>query len=106
MDAAVLAGAAKLQLNQADKAAAVETAKKAFNANRSRQRFGSDIIESVTFSVEGNSLYAKGSADLQTVLANVVGMDTAAAAGNQRGNGRKRNQARSRRSPTASSSCR
>ncbi|MDO9381341.1 MAG: pilus assembly protein TadG-related protein [Hyphomicrobiaceae bacterium] len=76
MDAAVLAGAAKLQLNQADKAAAVETAKKAFKANRSRQRFGADIIENVSFSVEGNSLYAKGSADLVTVLAKVVGMDT------------------------------
>ncbi len=76
MDAGVLAGAAKLQFNMADKAAAIETAKKAFQANRSRQRFGADIIESVTFSVEGNSLYAKGSADLTTVLGKVVGMDT------------------------------
>ena len=76
MDAAVLAGAAKLQQNQADKNAAVETAKKAFKANRSRQRFGTDIVDNISFSVDGTSLYAIGSADLSTVLAKVVGMNT------------------------------
>ena len=75
MDAAVLAGAAKLQLNQADKAAAVETAKKALKANRSRQRFGVDSHRNrVGFSVAGQlPLDAKGSADLQTPLSAKIG---------------------------------
>lgn len=81
LDAAVLAGAAKLQLNQADKAGAIETAKKAFKANRDKQRFGSDIVENITFSIEGNSLYAKGDADLTTVLGKIVGVNTLALLG-------------------------
>lgn len=81
LDAAVLAGAAKLQLNQADKAGAIETAKKAFKANRSKQRFGADIVENITFSVEGSSLYAKGDADIVTVLGKIVGVNSLALLG-------------------------
>lgn len=81
MDAAVLAGAAKLQLNRADEAGALDLAKKAFAANRTKNRFISDITDNITFTIEGNSVYAKGSADLSTVLSKVVGIKSLALLG-------------------------
>lgn len=77
LDAAVLAGAKHYQDNPGDQAAAIGVAQKAFDANRSKRRFGSDISESINFSVEdGNSLQARGTSDLNTVLAKVVGEST------------------------------
>lgn len=76
LDAAVLAGAKHYQ-DTHDKAASIALAQKAFDANRSKRRFGGDISESISFTVEdGNSLQARGTSDLDTVLAKVVGKST------------------------------
>lgn len=76
LDAAVLAGASKLQQNSADKAAAIAAGKAAFDANRAKRRFAGDIAESIDISVTGNTVVAKGTANISTVLANIVGVNT------------------------------
>lgn len=74
IDAAVLAGAEKLQSNRADPAAAIAAAKAVFDANSAKARFKSDITSGVTFSVDGNSVVSQGSAELASVLGSVVGV--------------------------------
>lgn len=76
LDAAVLAGAKNYQ-DQHNSAAAIAVAQQAFAANRGKSRFGAEITENITFGVEaGNSLQARGTAEINTILASIVGRPT------------------------------
>lgn len=88
LDAAVLAGAAKLQANGADKAGAIAAAEAAFNANRNKQRFASDITENITFSISGTSVMSTGTASIATVLGKVVNVDSLDLLGNSGATGK------------------
>lgn len=76
LDAGVLAGAAKLQINQADKAGAIAAAEKAFKANSGSRLFGGSITDSVKFSVEGNSVIGTGTSSLAAVFNSVLNVNS------------------------------
>lgn len=72
LDAGVLAGAARLQANQADTDGAVEAARAVFNLNRQNSNWTAYTDEEIDFEVRGMSVVAVGQADLTTVLSDVV----------------------------------
>ena len=74
IDAAVLAGAEKLQSNRADTAGAVAAAKAVFDANKANQRFAGDITDTISFKVVGSSVISEGTASISSALAKVAGV--------------------------------
>lgn len=72
LDAGVLAGAARLQANYADKKGAIEAARTVFNLNKQQSAWKSHVDEMIDFEVEGLKVFAVGEAKLSTILSDVV----------------------------------
>lgn len=72
LDAGVLAGAARLQTNYADKQGAIEAARTVFNLNKQKSGWHSHVDEMIDFEIQGLRVFAVGEAKLKTILSDVV----------------------------------
>lgn len=72
VDAGVLAGAARLQTNQADTDGAVQAARAVFNLNRQNSKWARYTDEQIDFEVRGMTVVSVGDADMSTLMSDIV----------------------------------
>lgn len=71
LDAGVLAGAARLQTNQADTAGAIQAAREIFSLNRQKSLWSGATQETIDFEVRGKSVVADGEVRISTLFSDV-----------------------------------